>query len=275
MPKILLVDDDLGTLETFRTILHLARYDVLVAESGQSALSIIRDQAVDLALVDLRLPDISGLDVMRRSPPWLPFVVVTGFGTSRAAVDALRLGAIDFLEKPLFEEELLRTVQAVLPVSKRWARDSETPRPEHEAHAAERLARVLVPIVDSSKDPRTVAMWAQLVFASSGALRNWCSTAGISPRRALVFGRLLRVMFLSRGSAGKLENLLDVADRRTLLVLLRFSGLSSADKFPQDLNEFLKRQTIVRDPELLRKIRSTNETHMNRSCALKETKESS
>jgi hypothetical protein len=120
------------------------------------------------------------------------------------------------------------------------------------AHAAARLARVLTPIIDSQTDPRTLAEWSGVVSVSGGALKNWCRMAGISPRRFLVFGRLLRAVCLSERGRYKPENLLDVVDRRTLLGLLRCAGLDPQGEFPKDPDAFLGRQVLIRDPDALR-----------------------
>lgn len=263
MSTILLIDDDLGTLETCGTILRLAGYDVVTAASGRLGLNLLHDRAVDAVLVDLGLPDISGLDVMRQSPRSVPFAVITGFATSHAAIEALRLGAAEFLEKPVFEEQLLQAVRKVL--STRRNVNDELPD-QHEAHAAARWARALVPIVDSPRDPRTVTGWAQLIVVSPGALRNWCRTAGMSPRRSLVFARLLRVVFLSQRSQQKPENLLDVVDLRTLSGLLKLCGLRVEDELPCDVDKFLARQALVRDSDLLRQIKLSLERRQSRGA---------
>jgi hypothetical protein len=122
------------------------------------------------------------------------------------------------------------------------------------AHAAARWARVVLPILDSATDPRTVADWSRLAYASPGALRTWCRTAGVSPRRSLVFGRLLRVVILADGGKRKPEHLLDVGDRRTFDGLLRLAGLQPRQEFPADIETFLQRQCLVRDPEALDEI---------------------
>ena len=65
MPRILIIDDDPGTLETFQIILKLAGFDVATAATGSCALELARTRSHDLILADLRLPDMSGLDLLR------------------------------------------------------------------------------------------------------------------------------------------------------------------------------------------------------------------
>lgn len=260
MTQLLLIDDDPGTLEGFSLILRDAGYAVQSAPCGTEGLSVLLHQTVDLVLTDLRLPDMSGLEILRHARAQhrpVPCVIITGFGSSRDAVAAIRLGAVDFLEKPVFQESLLRAVRSSLSDTA-----PEPPEPEpvddmddHESHAAARWARVLLPILDSPKDPRTIEGWSRLAFVSPGALRNWCRMAGISPRRSLVFARLLRAVFLGHGGRHKPENLLDVVDRRTLVGLLRLAGLNPQHDLPQDIDGFLQRQALIRDPDALFEIR--------------------
>jgi hypothetical protein len=181
------------------------------------------------------------------------FIVITGFGTTRDAVAAMRLGAADFLEKPVFEEDLLYAIRASISSVGHdavvAAADGRNGAPA--AHAAARWARVIVPLVDSPTDPRTISAWGRLVYASPGALRNWCRLAGISPRRSLVFARIFRAVVLGDGGKHKPENLLDVGDRRTLAGLFRLAGLNPYDDFPRDVDAFLQHQTLIRDPDTL------------------------
>jgi CheY-like chemotaxis protein len=261
MAQLLLIDDDPGTLEGFALILRAAGYAVLSAPCGTQGLSFLLDESVDLVLTDLRLPDMSGLEILRHARAQhrpVPCVIITGFGSARDAVTAMRLGAVDFLEKPVFEDSLLRAVRSSLSDAAPEPPEAEPiddGMDDHEAHAAARWARVLVPILDSPKDPRTISGWSRLAFVSPGALRNWCRMAGISPRRSLVFARLLRAVLLAHGGRHKPENLLDVVDRRTLVGLLRLAGLNPQHDFPQDVDAFLQRQALIRDPDALFEIR--------------------
>lgn len=261
MAQLLLIDDDPGTLEAFGLILRAAGHAVLSAPCGTQGLSVLLQESVELVLTDLRLPDMSGLDILRHARAQhrpVPCVIITGFGSARDAVTAMRLGAVDFLEKPVFEDGLLHAVRRSL-----GGAAPEVPEVEpideglddREAHAAARWARVLVPIIDSPKDPRTISGWCRLAFVSPSALRNWCRMAGVSPRRSLVFARLLRAVLLGQGGRHKPENLLDIVDRRTLLGLLRLAGLNPQHDFPRDVDAFLQRQALIRDPDALSEIR--------------------
>lgn len=259
MGRVLVIDDDPATLFGFEAILTMAGHEVVGAACGTEALDVLKQQTVDLVLTDLRLPDMSGLDVLRQvrqQHTAARVVVVTGFGTTRDVVSAVQLGATDVLEKPVLEEGLLATVAKALsgkPATQEQSSDAHGMK-DGEAHAAARLARVIVAVIDSRTDVPTIGRWSRCVFVSSGALRNWCRTAGMSPRRVLVFARLLRAAARTQGGRYKLENLLDVVDRRTLAGLLRFAGLNVANDFPVSIDAFLERQTLILDESFLSEI---------------------
>jgi len=109
MPRLLIVDDD----EPFRLAMRNAflrrGYEVTLAGSADEAKAALRSEGPDYAVVDLRMPGPSGLEVVRalRALPKPPQVVVlTGYGTIGTAVEAIRLGAINYLNKPADAEEV-------------------------------------------------------------------------------------------------------------------------------------------------------------------------
>jgi len=250
LAEILIVDDDSTAMELFAAILRQNGFSVLTASSAFESLSILSALDFDVVLSDLRLPDMSGLDMLKQlrdRGSMVPFVLLTGFGSIPDVVAAMRLGAFDFLEKPITNDDLVQTVRSVL---ERHGSDSRTLTggSTPEAYAAARWARAVSEILVSPGDPRTIGAWGRLIGASSGALRTWCRTAGMSPRRSLVFGRLLRVVCLSGGTHDKLENLLDIVDRRTVVGLLKLAGLCEV---PDRIDDYLDRQVLVRDTDML------------------------
>src|SRR5206468_11758147 len=142
---------------------------IATAETGRAALSAAHTQQLDLVLSDLRLSDASGLDVLRslraeRIP--VPLVIVTGFGSTQSAVEAIRAGACDFVEKPLIGDELIRVVARALssqapPVCPEQGRGADRPR----AHAAGRWAHVVVGMIESPTDLRTLKAWGRYAGA--------------------------------------------------------------------------------------------------------------
>lgn len=257
MPTVLLIDDDVGTLQTFRIALALSHFDVVTAERGEQGVSIALRLQPDVVLSDLRLPDLSGIDVLRalrERGHSVPFVLMTAFGTTRSAVEAMRLGAADYVDKPISVEQLVEIVEHALQTAKppvlEGAPSSVDP------HALRRWARAVMTVMSSKTDPKNLEGWAQCAAASTGTLRNWCRTANISPRRSLVFARLLRAVLRYHIYSDLPENCLDVVDMRTLSRLLAHSGSDWAPRSPAPtVDEFLDRQTLIRDVRAIEQIR--------------------
>jgi DNA-binding NtrC family response regulator len=114
MKSILVVDDEKEIRESLRLILQYAKYDVHFAEDGQSALSQVAALPLDLVLLDIKMPGMDGLEVLRRIKEIeadLPVVMISGHGTIETAVEATRMGAYDFLQKPLDKDKLLIVVR--------------------------------------------------------------------------------------------------------------------------------------------------------------------
>jgi two-component system response regulator AtoC len=108
-PVVLVVDDDPGVRESFRLILE-DHYDVTDVPDGPTALDVVRTSAVDLVLLDIRLPGMDGIEVLERIKALdegIEVILVTAVKTVRTAVAAMKLGAFDYLTKPFEEDELL------------------------------------------------------------------------------------------------------------------------------------------------------------------------
>src|SRR3954471_15632476 len=108
---VLIIDDDAWVRRVFRRILEQMGSVVLEAESGKAGLALCRERKPGVVLLDLRMPEMDGLDVLSTlvaEYPDTPVVVVSGQGTMTDAVEALRRGAWDFVSKPLPDNEILR-----------------------------------------------------------------------------------------------------------------------------------------------------------------------
>jgi two-component system KDP operon response regulator KdpE len=114
--RIMLVDDEPEILRTLRANLVARDYDVLTAESGGEVLDHFRDLRPDVLVVDLCLPDIDGLEVIRqvRKHSSLPIIVLSVRGAERDKVTALDWGADDYVTKPFGIDELLARIRAAL-----------------------------------------------------------------------------------------------------------------------------------------------------------------
>jgi two-component system nitrogen regulation response regulator NtrX len=117
-PRILVIDDDAGIRESLRMTLEYDGYDVAGAATGQEGLALVEREAPDLVLLDVKMPGMDGLDVLTRLHSMheaLPVVMISAHGTPSSAVEAIRKGALDFLEKPFESTDRLRvTIQNAL-----------------------------------------------------------------------------------------------------------------------------------------------------------------
>jgi DNA-binding NtrC family response regulator len=113
MKRFLLVDDDARLRLALSKALVRKGYDVVDLSSGEAALEALRTgtmggKAIDACVIDLRMPGLSGLDVLRQTPGRLvPIIVLTGHGTVPDAVEAMRLGAVTFIQKPVDADDLV------------------------------------------------------------------------------------------------------------------------------------------------------------------------
>lgn len=111
---ILLVEDDRATRNLLRALLLGEGYRVLVASDGMSALATVRNEVPDLAIIDLHLPDMSGIDLASLLQPEIPFLAFTVDESERALQTCIEKGALGYLVKPMAAEPFLRHVQVAL-----------------------------------------------------------------------------------------------------------------------------------------------------------------
>lgn len=112
--KVLIVDDEEGIRESLKLILS-DHYDLVVTDSGEQALRLVEsDPAIGLVLMDIKMPKVSGLDVlkeMKAKRPDLNVIMVTGYKAVETASQASHLGASGYIIKPFKSEEILKTVK--------------------------------------------------------------------------------------------------------------------------------------------------------------------
>jgi two-component system KDP operon response regulator KdpE len=115
MTRILIVDDEPQILRALRINLTARQYDVVTADDGTAALHATADDHPDLVILDLGLPDIDGVEVIRTLRAWtpVPIIVLSGRADSRDKVDALDAGADDYVTKPFSVDELLARIRSV------------------------------------------------------------------------------------------------------------------------------------------------------------------
>jgi len=117
MARILVADDERSICDAFRLLLESEGHTPLIASTGEEALLLVREQAPDLAFVDVRMPGMGGLEVLKevgRIAPALPVVVMTAYGTLETAAEALRNKAFDYLGKPLDLAQIRQVLRRAL-----------------------------------------------------------------------------------------------------------------------------------------------------------------
>ena len=117
MARILVADDERSICDAFRLLLESEGHTPLIASTGEEALLLVREQAPDLAFVDVRMPGMGGLEVLKevgRIAPELPVVVMTAYGTLETAAEALRNRAFDYLGKPLDLAQIRQVLRRAL-----------------------------------------------------------------------------------------------------------------------------------------------------------------
>ena len=138
--KALVIDDEQIVLDSVRKILLDGDYDTEVTLSGRQGLEWGIQKNYDVVLTDIRMPDIGGMVVLRdlkRAKPALPVLIITGYANVRSAVQAMRLGAADYLEKPFTPDELLKAVDKAVQTAA-----SQAPQEQALVHKEE-ILRVL------------------------------------------------------------------------------------------------------------------------------------
>jgi len=129
--RILCVDDESIILESFRRILVLDGYCVDTVETGKEALGLIQTHSYDFVFTDLKMPEMDGLEVtksVKHLRPDIDVVIITGFATVETAVECMKFGAMDYVQKPFTEDELLEFVKKLL--IKREDRINKTLKPK-------------------------------------------------------------------------------------------------------------------------------------------------
>ena len=111
-PNVLIVDDEIGPRESLRMILK-PNYNIYTADNGHKALEMIQQIKMDVVTLDLKMPEISGIDTLkeiRQTDPEVMVIIITGFGTLKTAIEAIRYGVFDYIPKPFNVPEIIAII---------------------------------------------------------------------------------------------------------------------------------------------------------------------
>jgi two-component system, LuxR family, response regulator FixJ len=188
------IDDDDAVRQSLAFLLGTARIKVRTHESATAFLAALPEVEPGCIVTDVRMPDVSGIDLLHRLKERnvaMPVIVITGHGDVQLAVEAMKIGAVDFIEKPFDDEVLLAAVRSALG---RWEKGAQ-----HEGERA-RLAEKLASLSNRERDvlEGLVAGKPNKVIAFD---------LGISPRTVEIY----RANVMTKTGAGSLSDLVRIA----------------------------------------------------------------
>jgi two-component system response regulator FixJ len=200
MPKVYVIDDDAAMRDSLNFLLDAANFEVTLFESATHFLKMLPRLAFGCVVSDVRMPGIDGIELLKRmksldSP--FPIVIITGHGDVALAVEAMKLGAVDFLEKPFEDDRLIGMIETAIRHREPAAKD-------------EAVTRDIAGRVDSLS-PRERQVMEGLIAGLSNKMiaRNY----DISPRTIEVY----RANVMTKMQAGSLSELVRLAMRAGLL----------------------------------------------------------
>src|SRR5215213_2811749 len=155
MQKIFIIDDDRDMCLLLKRFLTRHGFDVLEAYNGKKALELLDSTEPSLVMCDFRLEDMEGnvlLGKIKEKYPRLPVIIITGYSDIKIAVEVMKMGAYDYITKPLFPDEILVTIRQALETSSRTetvavqspATSSQDARPDKPAVAREKGPEIIV-----------------------------------------------------------------------------------------------------------------------------------
>ncbi|MCW3078800.1 sigma-54 dependent transcriptional regulator [Segetibacter sp.] len=161
MSKILVIDDDVDMCLLLKRFLTKNGYEVTLAHNGKKALDELENAEPNLVLCDFRLEDIDGKELLikiKERYPRTPVIIVTGYSDIKVAVDVMKLGAYDYVTKPLFPDEILLSIKSALQKS---------------SAKQENVATVIMPEDDSKNSTKSKTITSgQYIFSDSPEFKN-------------------------------------------------------------------------------------------------------
>jgi two-component system, LuxR family, response regulator FixJ len=203
-----IIDDDEGLRESLAFLLRTAQLEVRSFDSAKTFLDALPDASVGCVITDIRMPDMSGIDLLRRLKELkvgVPVIVITGHGDVALAVEAMKIGAADFFEKPFNDDQLVASVRAAL-----QQQQDQTKRGAERTEIEHRI---------STLSPREKDVLAGLI--EGRANKQIAFDLGISPRTVEIY----RANLMNKMQADSLSDLV----RMALLVGMLGSPAPSED----------------------------------------------
>jgi two-component system response regulator FixJ len=193
-PVVHIIDDDEGLRESLAFLLRSANLEVRSFESAKAFLDVLPHAALGCVITDVRMPDMSGIELLRRLKELklgVPVIVITGHGDIALAVEAMKIGATDFFEKPFDDDLLLSSVRAAL-----RQQEDHTKRGAERAEIEQRI---------SSLSPREKDVLFGLI--EGRANKQIAFDLGISPRTVEIY----RANLMNKMQANSLSDLVRMA----------------------------------------------------------------
>jgi len=170
---ILIMEDDVNVAKGLKMILDEEGYDVDLQGTGYGAMDAMGKYDYDLLMADLRLPDIDGMQVVKQTKennPDTEIIVMTGYATSSLAVDAMKLGANDFIAKPFTEEQIKSAIKEALAQTASKTRSRNFSDMDTENYTSIQKREVLKVLNRTSEDEE---FWIDLMEGESSALDEY------------------------------------------------------------------------------------------------------
>jgi len=172
-PHILVMEDDLSVAKGLEMVLSEEGYMVNLAGTGELALEAFKQKRFDLLVADLRLPDIDGMEVIKQvkeAKPETEVIVITGYGTTATAVEAMKLGVHDFLPKPFTEDQIKAAIDEALIKHVAKPVEAVVKRAETEEEKLIQRREVLGVLSRTAED---MDFWSELMQNGSVALADY------------------------------------------------------------------------------------------------------
>jgi two-component system, NtrC family, response regulator PilR len=171
MPTILIVDDEPNIIEILEMVLQDEGMKVIKSASGREALTVLQEQEIDLVISDIRMPDLSGVELLRQarqSAPETVFIMITAFASTETAIEALQHGAYDYITKPFRMEELRAIIRGALEKRNSQKLQSPAPSSDLEAQQGQKLFHALHRSHVVGKSPKMVEVYRTIGTVAIG-----------------------------------------------------------------------------------------------------------